>query len=317
MNESLHKPIGDFVSVQGKRIRASLTGLSYTISGGSGSLPNGVGESIELLHAGSLVIDDIQDDSTERRGRPTLHRQMGQPLAMNAGNFMYFRALEVIAGSSVPFEARCKMTTEMIRAGRICHEGQAIDLATNLYEYPANDWSAITAAITEQKTGTLVGLAMKLGAIAAEADHTMVTELARCGNQIGFALQMRNDLQELDDFANGRTERCDDLRHRRVTWPWVWFAEQRSSRQSRQMVNTVMLGLQRAQIDSLREMAGEIVQTVDGVGQREIGRRVDEPIRLLGEHVLSGEQLSALKECLHPIRKSPSSNNDSSEPVRA
>jgi geranylgeranyl pyrophosphate synthase len=312
LNRSLNDPVHEFIGRQGKRIRAGLTELSYRICQGTGSLPAEVVESIEWLHAGSLVIDDIQDDSSERRGVATMHRELGMPLAMNAGNFMYFRALEVLADSTLPPAIECQLTREMIRAGRVCHQGQAVDIAACLDQTSPSDWRAIASMITEQKTGTLVALAMTMGAIAASAQGRLVSELRRCGKQIGFALQMRNDLAELLSFAAGTTDRCDDLRNQRVTWPWVWLADQRSDDFCRGFVRRCRHASERDDLSELRSLASEVVSAVESMGQVEVERSIDEPVRLLGEHVLEPELLAGLKHCLTTIR-SPSPDQPSSD----
>jgi hypothetical protein len=87
-------PVHGFLSRPGKRIRACLLQAGFELAGGRGKPPELMLDFVELLHAGSLVIDDIEDDSDSRRGQPTLHRQLGIPIALNAGNWMYFSALE-------------------------------------------------------------------------------------------------------------------------------------------------------------------------------------------------------------------------------
>lgn len=320
LDRSLHEPVNQFIGRQGKRIRAGLTELSYKICRGAGELPrdlpNEVAESIEWLHAGSLVIDDIQDDSSQRRGIATMHREIGTPLALNAGNFMYFRALEVIAESTLPSLIQCQLTREMIRAGRVCHQGQAVDIAARLDQTSPSDWRAIASMITQQKTGTLVALAMTLGAIAAGAERRLVSELRRCGKQIGFALQMRNDLAELSLFAAGKTDRCDDLRNQRVTWPWAWLADQRSDEFCRDFVLRCRQACERNDLNALSLLAGEVVSSVESMGQVEVERSIDEPVRLLGEHVLEPELLAGLKHCLTTIRSPSTDHANVNQPAK-
>ena len=88
VRRDLTEPAEQFLDRTGKRIRQSVVELVYAMAGGSGQLPPCLGEAIEWLHAGSLVIDDIQDESPMRRGQPSLHMQIGVPLALNAGNWM-------------------------------------------------------------------------------------------------------------------------------------------------------------------------------------------------------------------------------------
>ncbi len=171
------------------------------MAGGTGSVASMISQAIESLHAGSLVIDDIQDDSQSRRGHPTMHRRVGVPLAINAGNWMYFRALESLSNAPLPAETRERLLSAMIRAAVQCHEGQAIDLYARVDRTPPEHWQETTLAISTLKTGALVALAIELGCLAADSKSPLSLILPKFGRQIGIALQMRNDLDELASIA--------------------------------------------------------------------------------------------------------------------
>ena len=87
----LTQPVDEFLRRGGKRFRATLLELAYRIAGGDGNVPTPVLEAVELLHAGSLIIDDIEDGTEERRGGAAMHAKIGVPSAINAGNWLYFR----------------------------------------------------------------------------------------------------------------------------------------------------------------------------------------------------------------------------------
>ncbi|MEM6468220.1 MAG: polyprenyl synthetase family protein [Planctomycetota bacterium] len=301
LRRSLYRPVQNFVQQQGKRIRAGLLEWSHAVCAGTTALPSEIAESIELIHAGSLVIDDVQDDSSERRSQPTMHRMLGTPLAINAGNYMYFRSLEILSQTPLTAEVRFRLVEELIRTGRVCHEGQAIDIATRVDVQPVSDWRAIGDAITCQKTGALVALSARLGAIAASASERMVSNLARFGMQVGIALQMRNDLEELRSFAEGG-KRWDDFRNLRITWPWVWLAETECDQRARRYAMRAASEMKKNDLSGIRDLAGAIFDCVEGCGRTEIERRVDEPIAILSEHVLDAELLSEVKERLHSVR---------------
>lgn len=333
--QALHQPVRDFVQVRGKRLRGELVRLSYAIAGGRGELPEEISQAIEWLHAGSLVIDDVQDDSALRRGRPTLHRQIGVPLAINAGNYVYFRSLEILATSALPAEVRCQATALMIRYARLCHEGQAIDLAACVDRLSVNDWRSVVQAIAVQKTGMLVELAMRLGAVAADSNHTLAEELGRFGRQVGVALQMRNDLDEIAEvvrLVSGRCElssesefenqttlrlrllaglrsdlpRMDDLRNRRMTWAWAWLSECCPAATCEQLAARLSAACQQQDETTLAAIAVELWLQVHELGEREVRQQVAEAVRLLGEHVLDAQALQTLRECLQPIERGTS-----------
>ena len=226
--KGLYGPLDDFLQRQGKRIRAELIELSYRAAGGIGDAPTVLIEFIELLHGGSLIIDDIEDNSSSRRGSESLHHRVGLPIALNTGNWMYFLALEKLSLLTVNSAVHSRLSRHTMKTIRQCHEGQALDLAAQVDELAVQEIMATAEAITRLKTGGLTALAARLGAIAARATPGTCDRLASFGMRLGVGLQMQNDLAELREsqLPGGR---CDDLRNRRVTWPWAWFAKRHSS----------------------------------------------------------------------------------------
>ncbi|MEM1225517.1 MAG: polyprenyl synthetase family protein [Planctomycetota bacterium] len=303
IDESLHQPVTDFIRCRGKRIRGSLIQLAFAMGGGSGDVPPTVVEAVECLHAGSLVIDDIQDDSSQRRDRPAMHRQIGIPLSINAGNWMYFHSLEMLSVDEDLEKVRCDMVAAMIHAAKVCHEGQALDLASRVDEVDPADWHAIVHSISDQKTGTLVGLAMKLGAIAAGANRNVVLALENLGTRIGIALQMRNDLGELIESAqpvarldNGDS-RQDDLRNARVTWPWAWLTREADAA----VCQRLAASLGNADSHGLRIIAAEVLSPIKEVGNHELQSLIEQAIRIVSEQVIDAGLLGQLRKALSPI----------------
>jgi geranylgeranyl pyrophosphate synthase len=213
-----------YPGVGGKRFRATLLQRAYEFAGGRGAAPASIIDAVEMLHAGALVLDDFEDGSLTRRNQPALHRVVGPARAVNAGNWMYFRALE-LAGAAFEDPARsAAVLRRFIEVARQCHEGQAIDLSTRIDEVTPRQAQATALAISRWKTGRLVSLAAWCGAHSAAGDPQVLRAVAAFGCRVGICLQMKNDLDELVEFVGG-AERCDDLRNRRVTWPWAWAAD--------------------------------------------------------------------------------------------
>ncbi len=217
-----------YPGVGGKRFRATLLERAYAFAGGSGPAPGLVVDAVEMLHAGSLVIDDFEDDSLTRRGQPALHRVIGQARAVNAGNWMYFRALELAADALGDPAQTAALVGRFITVARQCHEGQAIDLATRVDEVTPRQAQVTALAISRWKTGRLASLAAWCGAQAAAGDPETLRAVAAFGCRVGVCLQMKNDLDELRELLDG-ADRCDDFLNRRVTWPWAWAASELSA----------------------------------------------------------------------------------------
>ena len=217
-------PAREFLRRPGKQFRARLVETCWLLAGGRPeAMPHELPLVVELLHAGSLIVDDIEDESATRRGAPALHRIYGAPLALNTGNWMYFWPFALLERVALPSERRA---AAYLRAGRTmlrCHEGQALDLALKITELEQQDVPRVVKTATQLKTGALMELAAALGAIAAGADDARVECLATFGRELGVGLQMLDDLGGLTSPARRHKGR-EDLRLARPTWPWAWAA---------------------------------------------------------------------------------------------
>ncbi|MEO1498750.1 MAG: polyprenyl synthetase family protein [Planctomycetota bacterium] len=288
-----------YPGVGGKRFRATLLQRAFEFAGGQGASPESVVEAVEMLHAGSLVLDDFEDDSAMRRRQPALHRVIGSARAVNAGNWMYFRALE-LAGSAYADSTRTAgMLTKFVEVARQCHEGQAIDLSTHVDEVTPLQARATALAISRWKTGRLVSLAAWCGAHAAEGDAAALSAAAAFGCRIGICLQMKNDLDELAAFVDG-AERCDDLRNRRVTWPWAWAAEGLSDASFYRLQQSVRQAT--AAGSAMRRVAAELLEAGQERGAAAIDTRLDRAAARLAVACSSSPAALALAEVADSLR---------------
>jgi geranylgeranyl pyrophosphate synthase len=180
---------------------------------------------LEIIHAGSMIVDDIEDGSGERRGAPAVHLLHGLPLALNAGNWMYFAPLELLDALELPAEAERRLRRRTTRVLLDCHFGQALDLGSRVAEVPQDRLADVAATISTLKTGRLLSLAAEAGAAAAGADAATSAALAAFGEALGVGLQMLDDLGNLS-ARTAADKRYEDLRHGRVTWVWAWAAAQ-------------------------------------------------------------------------------------------
>ena len=225
-HDALLAPLREFLARPGKGFRAGVVELGYRLGGGVASeLPLELPLLVECLHAGSLIIDDIEDDSTERRGAPALHRSFGLPRALNAGNWLYFLPQALLARIPLSVEARLSAHERLSLCLLRCHEGQALDLQLRVDQLQQRDVAQVALTISRLKTGGLLGLASGLGALAAGAQDAHVTAIAELGRELGVGLQMLDDLSGVLNSAR-RHKALEDLRHRRVTWLWAFLAEE-------------------------------------------------------------------------------------------
>jgi geranylgeranyl pyrophosphate synthase len=221
---ALQNPLADFLSRPGKEFRARLVRLSWELAGRRTSPPSELSMIIEALHAGSLIVDDIEDDSSYRRGAPALHRTHGLPLALNAGNWLYFWPAQLLFQLDLPPATELALHRVIGRTLLACHEGQALDLAAAIAEIEQPRVLPLVYTTTRLKSGKLFELAAGLGAIAAGAPSSTVRALGQFGQKLGIGLQMLDDLSGL--ICEKRCHKGhEDLRGGRPTWPWAWAAE--------------------------------------------------------------------------------------------
>ena len=217
-------PLSDFLARPGKEFRARLVRLGWQLSGRHTSPPPELPLIVEALHSGSLIVDDIEDESSQRRGEPALHCRYGVPRALNAGNFLYFWALELLSRLGLPPITELALHRAFTRTLLACHQGQALDLSVCVAQLGQSEVVPTVFAVTQLKTGKLCELAANMGALTAGASQTKAQAIAQFGSELGIGLQMHDDLSGIMSERHAHKGH-EDLRHGRPTWAWAWAAE--------------------------------------------------------------------------------------------
>jgi len=179
---------------------------------------------VELLHAGSLIIDDIEDDSTLRRGAPCLHREVGLARALNVGNWLYFVAISLIDQLDCDLTIKASLYQAVLRVMLRCHQGQALDVTHDVTGLERGDVRRLTELSTSLKSGALVGLSIQLSGIYLGLSESECQSLYRFGESLGTCLQMYDDYSSIalpQKYHKG----YEDLSKGRLTWVWVWLSE--------------------------------------------------------------------------------------------
>lgn len=224
LDAALLDPAKDILRRRGKEFRARMLESCWVLAGGApGEHPARLPLVVELLHAGSLVIDDIEDDSPLRRGEPALHRRFGVPVALNTANWLYFLPLALLSRMGLPDALTLTLYTDVSDAVLLCHKGQALDLSTHVSSVRQSEMPQLVAHTTQLKTGSLMRLAALLGARAAGAHRTHLAALARFGADLGVGLQMLDDWSGIT-VEERRSKGIEDVKLGRPTWPWAWLA---------------------------------------------------------------------------------------------
>lgn len=199
----------------GKRVRPLLAYAACEALGGSPEQADGAACAVELIHAYSLVHDDLpaMDDDDLRRGQPTTHKAFDEASAILAGDGLQALAFEVLADTRrnpQSAELRLRMCSTLARAAGPAGMvgGQAIDLGS---VGRVLDQSALET-MHRHKTGALIEASVQLGALASgRADEDSLEALRVYARAIGLAFQVQDDILDVesDTATLGKTQGKD------------------------------------------------------------------------------------------------------------
>ncbi len=207
LTKGLSEPIWEFLDRGGKRWRPALTILSCEASGGTKKQALPFTPLVELIHNGTLLNDDAEDNSQMRRGKPCTHLLYGLDVAINSGDAMYFIPLTLLYQN--PHRLNEHMRTqisdlyaqEMLRVS----VGQAMDIwwhKGHKFNVSEEEYLQMCA----YKTGVLARFSTRLGAILGGGTKAQVQSLGKFGETIGVAFQIQDDILNLvgEEFQKGK-----------------------------------------------------------------------------------------------------------------
>ncbi len=204
--ESVHRAMHYALTSPGKRLRPVLTLAVAELFGGRHSATLDLACAVEMVHACSLILDDLpaMDDASLRRGRPTVHIQFGEDIALLAAFALFNRAFELVAESGQALPLRRYTTEDMSHhlAGAIGTRGliggQTLDLESRQDDLDLERLEYIHS----HKTGALFIAAGELGAMAADARRREMAMISGFAKNLGLAFQITDDVLD----ATGTTE---------------------------------------------------------------------------------------------------------------
>ncbi|MCL5291382.1 MAG: polyprenyl synthetase family protein [Actinobacteria bacterium] len=208
----------DTLTAGGKRLRPALV----LICGQAGDyssqrlLPAAV--AVELVHTASLVHDDILDRAVIRRGAPTVYAAWGERMASAAGDFLFAKAFECLAGLSDP-------------AALVALSDAAVALCLGEFEQmqtahlPHQSVEGYLGKI-ERKTAALFAACCRLGGILAGADEPEIEALEKYGYDLGIAFQIYDDILDFTGGAALGKPTGTDLRDGTVTMPMLYAMDE-------------------------------------------------------------------------------------------
>lgn len=240
LDRALPQPVGDVAVIHramryavlggGKRLRALLVLAAGEACGGRAEDLLAAAAGLEMIHAYSLVHDDLpcMDDDDFRRGKPTVHRKFGEAMAVLAGDALLTKAFEVMVGLGI--RPRVGLAKTM-RALRIFSEsagtagligGQVADLQ--------QEGRKVTVKTVEgihlRKTGALITAAVQLGGVVGGGSERDLLALTAYGRAAGLAFQIIDDClnESGDPKVLGKGSKSDRARGK-ATYPRVMGLE--------------------------------------------------------------------------------------------
>ncbi len=202
---------------RGKRLRPSILLLSAECAGGATETSVVLAGVVELVHAASLVHDDVVDEAASRRGRRSANAMWGNKVSVLLGDYLIARALELL-----PSGERERFLPALASvAARMC-SGQVAELRAAGRSLTESDYVGIARA----KTGSLLSFCGRAGAETAGGEPGVAQALARFGEKFGVAFQFADDILDLVG-TNGESGKPEgrDLAERKFTLPLIMATE--------------------------------------------------------------------------------------------
>lgn len=246
---NLHRAMSYAVLGGGKRLRPALAMASSVAVGGRPEAALDVGCAAEFVHCFSLIHDDLPaiDDDDLRRGRPTVHKQFSEAIAVLAGDALFALAFEILGSLSEPIQsATCLRVLARASGGLGLVGGEVLDVESE--GRPAD--LPLVELIHRRKTGALISAACEMGAAVVSAEANEHKVLAQFGMELGLAFQIVDDVlnvtassQQLGKSAGSDEARC------KSTYPAVMGVEK-----SRSLADEILA----TALDRLKSLPGNI-----------------------------------------------------------
>src|SRR6266478_92830 len=205
----------------GKRLRPSLLLISAKLIGDAGESAIRLGAVVELIHAATLVHDDVIDAAQTRRGRPSINAQWGNHTSVLAGDWLYMQAFQIAVR-----ERNFHILDLLIGLTQMMVEGELLQLE-RIGHIDVSE--ADYMELVHRKTAGLFSACARLGALVAGADSNAEDKLGDYAWNLGMAFQLIDD--RLDFTAREQTlgkPVGGDLREGKITLPLIYALEQAS-----------------------------------------------------------------------------------------
>ena len=220
------------ISAGGKRIRPRLVLLVSQALGCSGPARHELAAVVELIHTSTLLHDDVVDESSLRRGRPTANATFGNAASVLVGDFLYSRSFQMMVSVK-----NMRVLEVLSEATNVIAEGEVLQLM-NMHDpdLSVDDY----LRVIRYKTAKLFEASAQLGAVLAGAEPAVEEACASFGRSLGTAFQIVDDLLDYDGQASELGKNVgDDLREGKPTLPLL-IAMERCTEEERLLMRTAV-----------------------------------------------------------------------------
>ena len=228
----LNEVASQLLKAGGKRLRPVMTIASALSCGYKGNTHVTLATIIEMIHAATLLHDDVIDNSVKRRCEDTVNKVWGNKHSILAGDYVYSVAFQKMVVIKDPKVLKIlSEATSYIVEGEIIQLTQAHNPKTNIASY---------LEVITRKTAKLFKVAAELGAIISNASPQQITKLSNIGNSFGMAYQIINDLDDYssDHHSTGKNI-CDDLAEGKPTLPYIMAYNSTTAAQKELLENSI------------------------------------------------------------------------------
>ena len=216
------------ISAGGKRVRPALLLLMAGALGYEGAQRHNLAAVVEFIHTATLLHDDVVDESTLRRGRPTANESFGNPASVLVGDFLYSRAFQMMVDSG-----EMRVMEVLAEATNVIAEGEVLQLM-NMHDASLDEAGYLR--VIRSKTAKLFEASTRLAAILAKAPPKLEQSCAEYGQALGTAFQVIDDVLDYDGDAQELGKNLgDDLREGKNTLPLI-IAMQRGTTPERELI---------------------------------------------------------------------------------
>ncbi|MDN4591860.1 octaprenyl diphosphate synthase [Xenophilus aerolatus] len=238
------------IAAGGKRLRPALLLLMCGALGYTGSQRFNLAAVVEFIHTATLLHDDVVDESTMRRGRPTANESFGNAASVLVGDFLYSRAFQMM------LDSRDMRVMEILAdATNVIAEGEVLQLM-NMGDASLDE--AAYLHVIRSKTAKLFEASTQLAAVLAGASPDVEAACARYGQALGTAFQVVDDvLDYAGDAAETGKNVGDDLREGKTTLPLI-FAMQRGRPEQAELVRSA---IQQGDVSRLPQLIAVVKET--------------------------------------------------------